>query len=48
MGKEEKSPSAGMLAERDLMIGSAIAATGLLAFYVCYLGGRGIGALIFS
>jgi hypothetical protein len=39
---------AATLAERDLLIGCAIAAMGVLSFYVCYLGGRGIGSLIFS
>lgn len=48
MGKSEKTPSAGMLAERDLLIGSLIVATGVLAFYLCYLGGRGIGSMIFG
>lgn len=48
MGKSEKAPSSGMLAERDHLIGCAIVAIGVLTFYVCYLGGRGIGALILS
>lgn len=47
MGKDRKSPSSNMVAERDLLVGAAIAALGVLAFYVCYLGGRGIGSLIF-
>lgn len=48
MGKNEKTPSARMLAERDLLIGSLIVATGVLVFYICYLGGRGIGSMIFN
>ncbi len=48
MGRNGKSSSAGMLAERDLLIGCAIVAIGVMSFYACYLGGRGIGALIFS
>jgi hypothetical protein len=48
MGKNEKTFSAGMLAERDLLIGSFIVAKGVLVFYLCYLGGRGIGSMIFG
>lgn len=48
MGNNEKTPLAGMRAERDLLIGSLYVAIGVLAFYTCYLGGRGIGSLIFG
>ncbi|MEA1618012.1 hypothetical protein SOQ14_03690 [Erythrobacter sp. T5W1-R] len=48
MGNDKKTPSARMLAERDLLIGSLIVATGVLVFYICYLGGRGIGSMIFD
>ena len=48
MGNDKKTPSARMLAERDLLIGSLIVAIGVLAFYICYLGGRGIGSWFFN
>lgn len=48
MDKDKQTPSASVIAERDLMIGSLIVAIGVATFYVCYLGGRSIGSLLLN
>lgn len=46
---ENREPSwNGTITERDLLIASFIVAIGLVAFRVGYLGGRDIGAVLFS
>lgn len=48
MDKDTKTPSASMIAERDLMIGRVIVAIGVATFYIGYLGGRNIASLLLN
>ena len=48
MDKNEEPTSDGVIAERDVVIGSFIVALGLLAFRIGYSGGRDIGSVLFN